>query len=395
MVSDLQSGRPPGDCRLLTADCLAEWVGRLVRIPSVTPSHAGRRAQEPGEGRLAAAVAGWFAESGGEVFREEPLPGRPNVYGIWRGSSDRWAALDVHLDTVGVEQMAGDPFDGRLADGRVYGRGAVDTKASLGVALALLEALHARGGRPAANLIIAATVDEEADARGAPTFAAWLRQQSITVDELAVAEPTGCGPVFGHRGVLRLEFCVRGVAAHSAQPELGRNAITAAARLALALEAEHRRLQEQPVATPLGPPSLTVTLIAGGRGLNVVPDSCTLALDRRTVPGERLDSLAAGLTDLAHTSCGLPVEVGTCKRIDAFLQSPDTPWLRRLAAWSDISPSVAPYCCNAWAYRDVAREVAVLGPGSIAQAHGDEEWVATSELLKLSGIYATWWGIEC
>ena len=89
------------------------------------------------------------------------MPGRPNVYGIWRGTSARWAALDVHMDTVGVKQMSGDPFGGELRDGRVYGRGAVDTKASLAVALALLEALRRSGSTPETNLLIAATADEE------------------------------------------------------------------------------------------------------------------------------------------------------------------------------------------------------------------------------------------
>src|SRR5215510_4642436 len=151
----------------VTDEQLTTWLARLVRIPSVSPAQAGPRAGAPGEARLAAALSGWFRDLGGEVYVEEVLPGRPNVYGIWRGRTERWAALDVHMDTVGVEQMLGDPFGGELRDGRVYGRGAVDTKASLAVALALLEALHRSGGRPGSNLLIAATVDEEDLARGA------------------------------------------------------------------------------------------------------------------------------------------------------------------------------------------------------------------------------------
>src|SRR5690242_16693520 len=173
---------------------LAAWLKRLVNIPSVTPEQAGPRAGAPGEARLAEALAGWFRELGGEVFVEDVLPGRPNVYGIWRGRGPGWAALDVHMDTVGVEQMSGDPFSGELRDGRVYGRGAVDTKASLGVALALLEALHRSGERPATNLLIAATADEENLARGATALAAWVRRRSIALDQLMVAEPTLCRP---------------------------------------------------------------------------------------------------------------------------------------------------------------------------------------------------------
>jgi acetylornithine deacetylase/succinyl-diaminopimelate desuccinylase-like protein len=378
---------------IVKTEQIATWLARLVQIPSVTPEQAGPRAGTPGEARLAEAVAGWFRELGGEVYVEDVLPGRPNVYGLWRGREDRWAALDVHMDTVGVEQMTGDPFSGELRDGRVHGRGAVDTKASLAVALALLEALQHSGTAPATNLLIAATADEESLALGAPALAAWVRRRGLALDQMMVAEPTGCRPVYGHKGLVRLAFDVSGQPAHSSQPQLGKNAITAAARLALALEAEHLRLAEVPSASPLGAPTLTVTLIDGGRGLNVVPDSCSLSIDRRVVSGEGADEIVAALTDLARQSCPLPVTTRLILAVDAFLQAPDSPWLRQLAEWSGQSPAIAPYGTNAWAYGGLARECVVLGPGSIDQAHGVEEWVEVAELSKLAAIYARWWGV--
>jgi acetylornithine deacetylase/succinyl-diaminopimelate desuccinylase-like protein len=379
---------------IITDEQLAAWLKRLVHIPSVTPEQAGPRAGAPGEARLAEAVAGWFRDFGGQVYIEDVLPGRPNVYGIWRGTSELWAALDVHMDTVGVEQMSGDPFGGELRDGRVYGRGAVDTKASLAVALALLEALHRVGGQPSSNLLIAATADEENLARGASAFAAWVRRRSITLDQLMVAEPTRCRPVYGHKGVVRLVFDIAGEPAHSSQPQLGKNAITAAAHLALALDAEHRRLTAAPPTSALGTPALTVTLIGGGRGLNVVPDGCSLSLDRRVVAGERADAVVAALADLAQRACPLPITMQTLLAVDAFLQAPNTPWLHQLAEWSGQPPTIAPYGTNACAYDQLARECVVLGPGSIDQAHGIEEWVELTELAKLAEIYARWWGVK-
>ncbi|MBM3459234.1 MAG: M20 family metallopeptidase, partial [Armatimonadetes bacterium] len=208
---------------------VAEWTARLVQIPSVNPEQAGPRAGEPGEARIAAEVARWFAGLGGEVQTEEYLPGRPMVCGIWPGRTGRWAALDVHVDTVGVESMLGDPFSGEIRGGRVWGRGAVDTKASLGVALAVLEQMHAAGRQPEPNLLVAATVDEEVGARGAPQFRDWVRSQGLSLDELLVAEPTHCFPVHGHKGGVRVELEVQGEPAHSSQPHLGKNAITGAA----------------------------------------------------------------------------------------------------------------------------------------------------------------------
>ena len=73
----------------ITDEQLTTWLARLVRIPSVSPAQAGPRAGAPGEARLAEALAGWFRDLGGEVHVEEVLPGRPNVYGIWRGRTGR------------------------------------------------------------------------------------------------------------------------------------------------------------------------------------------------------------------------------------------------------------------------------------------------------------------
>lgn len=374
--------------RTVNHDHLAAWLSRLVQIPSVSPACAGSRSGEPGEGRIAAALADWFGQLGGEVHIHKVLPGRPNVYGIWRGASDRWLGVDVHTDTVGVEHMQGDPFDGRVENGRVYGRGAVDTKATLGILLALLAAIQHREERLPHNLIVAATVDEEIGAAGAPAFAAWLRDRGMVIDQLLVAEPTGCRPIHGHKGVCRLQFEIQGRAAHSSQPEQGQNAITAAARVVVALAAEDRRLQE--TTSPLGSPSLTVSLIEGGVGINVVPDRCRFSIDRRLVVGESAAGVAAAIRLLVAETSPLPVTTQPLLAVDPFFQPPDTPWLRQLAAWSGQETATAPYGTNAWAYADVARECAIFGPGAIDQAHGAEEWVTLDELARAATIYEQW-----
>jgi acetylornithine deacetylase/succinyl-diaminopimelate desuccinylase-like protein len=379
---------------MIAKDRLVEWLSRLVSIPSVAPDQAGPRSGTPGEARLAGEIARWFSEYGGEVYTEEVCPGRPNVYGLWRGRGDRWAAVDAHMDTVGVEQMTDDPFSGRVQNGRVYGRGAVDTKATLAVVLAILEAMHQAGHMPEPNLLVAATADEEVGARGALVFARWVREKGLSLDQLMVAEPTMCGPVYGHKGLSRLEFQVKGVSAHSSQPQLGQNAVVAAAHLVLALEEEHQRLAATPPETDLGPGTLTVSIIHGGHGLNVVPNICTVAIDRRVVAGEEPAEVSAALHELARRRCPLPVTADVLLEHRAFLQPPDTPWMRQLAEWSGSEPTIAPYGTNAWSYGGLAGECVVLGPGSIDQAHSDEEWVAVAELEKLAGIYACWWGIR-
>lgn len=382
---------------LPNTESLASWLGRLVRISSVSPDQGGPRALSAGplgEARLGDAVAQWFQELGGKVETKEVLPGRSNVYGIWPGKTNRWAAVDIHLDTVGVEQMDGDPFSGALHDGRVWGRGAVDTKASLAVILTLLERMRATGATPAMHLLIGVTVDEEVGARGAPAFATWIGRRACPIDEMVVAEPTLCVPYTAHKGVLRMRFEIAGIPAHSSQPHLGRNAISAAAHLVAALEEENARLEQSEGSPPLGVGTLTVTLIEGGRGLNVVPDRCAVTIDRRVVTGERTADIRARLEDLARGACPFPFTVETLIAIEAFHQPADTPFVTRLSELCKAEPATAPFCSNAWAYPGVAKACVILGPGSIAQAHGTVEWVEVSELEKLSGIYARWWGLD-
>ncbi len=370
----------------------AAWLSRLVQIPSVTPVQAGPNAGEPGEAQIAAALAGWFAGLGGSVETEEVHPDRPSVYAIWPGRTDAWVAVDVHTDTVGVEQMTTAPFSGAIENGRVWGRGAVDTKATLGVLLALLEHMRATGQTPMPSLIIGATVDEEFGATGAPAFAAWLARRPFAIAQIAVAEPTGCVPVFGHRGVARFELTFRGVPAHSSQPDLGQNAIVAAASTILAYAQEHARIQQVPPAV-VGRASLTSTVVHGGTGINVVPDLCTLMVDRRIVDGEDPVAVIDALHGLAQTAGALPVDIRRLREIRAFLQTPDSPLIANLAAWSGQRPRVAPYGTNAWAYLNLPAEKVVIGPGSIDQAHGAEEWVEVDQLGKMAAIYARWWGI--
>ena len=376
---------------------LATWVSRLVQIPSVNPLHDGPRSRGAGEGKLAEALAGFFRDLGADTVElVDVAEGRPNVYGIWEGTDDRWVVLDVHTDTVTVEHCEGDPFDGRIADGRVYGRGSVDTKASLGVMMAVLERARAEGKRPVPNLVVVGSVSEEAGGMiGARGFRKWAEARGLRPDEVIVAEPTMCAPVHGHKGAVALEVKVVGEAAHSANPHLGRNAITGAAAIVLALEAEHQRLQTLTPATEVGNGTLTVTMVKGGTGGNVVPDSCTISVGRRIVPGESNAEVAEQLCELVRRECPLPVEFPLVYLgAPAFYQSPDSAFVQKLADWAGTVPEVASYGTNALRYSGFADEMVVFGPGSIDNAHTAVEWVEIEQLELCAAVFTEWLGLS-
>ncbi|MDY7101304.1 MAG: M20/M25/M40 family metallo-hydrolase [Actinomycetota bacterium] len=376
-------------------ELLTAWVARLVAIPSVNPLQAGPRAGTPGEGALARATAAWCADLGAdETHLDEGPTGRLNVYAIWRNeASDRWIGFDAHLDTVGVEHCDGDPFDAHVTNGRVHGRGSVDTKGGLATLLAVVDDLRRRGLRPAHNLLVAGTIAEEAGGMlGATMLREWLDARDLRIDELIVAEPTDCAPVHGHKGGVLLRVTVLGEAAHTAKPELGRNAVVGAARIALAYEAEHERLLTVPPATEVGGGTLTVTAIEGGSGSNIVPDRCTLEVGRRVAPGEDAEEVAAGLEAIARDACPLPVEIERVGVADAFYRPPDSPLASMLASWTGEAARPAPYGTNALRYLGTDRidDMVVMGPGSIDIAHKAVEWVELTELVRMASALERW-----
>lgn len=374
---------------LTLPDRLAETLGELVRIPSVNPLHAGPRSGDDAEGPMAVWIAERAEALGAEVVVDQVVDGRCNVYATFAGSSERTLAVDVHLDTVGVEHMDRDPFDGAVEGARVYGRGAVDTKASLTVVLEVLDGLRSEGRRPVPTVSLVGTVGEEAGGFcGAARYRDWLLGNGMHIDQLIVAEPTLCAPVHGHKGGCELEVVVHGEAVHSAQVDTGINAVSAAARIVAAIDAEHARLTAARWPTPVGGGSAATVGINGGIAPNIVPDRCEVRINRRSAPGERVESVFAELEDLV-VAAAAPAEAALVRGFaaDAFYREPDTALVQRISELGGAAPAVAAFGSNALLYDDVATEMAVFGPGSIDQAHKSVEWVEIKELVRAAEVY--------
>lgn len=374
-----------------TASLLAERVAELVRIPSVNPLQAGPRSGNDGERLMSEWLADRAEAEGADVTVDEVVDGRANVYARFEGSTDRVVTVDVHLDTVGVEHMEGDPFSGEIRDDRVYGRGSVDTKATLALVLSVLQELRADGERPVPTVNLVGTISEEMGGLlGATRYRDWLLEHNNRIDQLIVAEPTRCAPVHGHKGGVGLEITVHGHAAHSSKPHLGQNAISAAARIVTALDAEQARLEAAPAPTPVGNGTVSVTEIAGGLARNIIPDCCELYAGRRMAPGEDPDVIFAALAELVRNAAAplrTDIELANGFGSPAFYQDPDSPLISLLCELAEAEPDVAAYGSNALRYEPVASEIVVFGPGSIDQAHQAVEWIDISELERGAAIY--------
>ena len=373
---------------------IAERVAELVRIPSVNPLHAGPKSGDAGERDLSDWLANHADSLGGDVVADEVEDGRCNVYARFEGASDRAITVDVHLDTVGVEHMSDDPFDGRIEDGRVYGRGSVDTKPTFAVVLQVLEELRNEGRRPVPTVNLIGTVSEEGGGLlGAARYRDWLLDRGQRVEQMVVAEPTMCAPVHGHKGGIGLDVTVHGHAAHSSKPHLGANALSGAARVVIAIDEEQERLAALDAITPVGKGTVSVTELSGGLARNIIPDACALYVGRRTAPGENIDEVRAALCELIQNSAAplsTTIESLYGDGSPGFYQDPSCSLVTVLAQLADTAPTTADYGSNALRYGEVADELVVFGPGSIDQAHQAVEWVDIDQLERSLDIYRSW-----
>jgi len=255
---------------------LEDLICGLVSIESVNPSLSPTGS---GETPIARFVASWLAGEGLDVDLVEPIPGRPSVVGVLPGKGGGPSLmLNAHMDTVGAGGIS-NPFDPVVADGRVYGRGAYDMKASL--AAIMIAAREAKGLGLMGDLIVTAVADEEVASIG--TSAVLDR---LEADAAIVTEPTELRLCLAHKGFVWLEVESRGVAAHGSRPDLGVDAIGQMGRIlqrVVGLDQKLRRGSGHPL---LGTGSIHASLIEGGQEWSTYPARCLARLERRTIPGE-------------------------------------------------------------------------------------------------------------
>jgi len=361
-----------------------------VAIPSVNPM--GRDdlpAGITGETRLAEHVREQLRRLGVDaelVGRAE----RRSVVAELRAEGDAETLLVAsHLDTVPVDGMEIPPFDPVVREGRLYGRGSCDTKAGLAALMEAVTRVLARG-RLRRNLVLVGEADEEYTSVGVADVLAHLgpRRPSWVL----ATEPTGLRVVTRHKGVAFARFEARGRACHASQPEAGRNAVVALARVAVALDelAERLRTVEDP---RLGSASLSIGQIAGGRAPNIVPDHAWLVADRRLLPGEDEASMRAEFQALL-ADCGVEgVELRDCRVEKPPLGTPEAhpavEACRSVLRQQGLpdAPAAVAFGTDAGLFEQAGLPGVVMGPGSIARAHTAREYVEIDQVEAMTEIF--------
>jgi acetylornithine deacetylase/succinyl-diaminopimelate desuccinylase family protein len=366
-----------------------ELLSRLVSIPSVNPEDTADEAIT-GEARLVEFLAEWLGGRGFQLQYDEQAPGRPNLIAR-RGPAParRRIMLEAHTDTVSVGGMTIPPFDPQVRDGRLYGRGACDTKGPMAAALSAfddetLDRLAAAG----IELIFAAAMGEEKGNHGAQGL---VDRRLVAADECIVLEPTELGIVHAHKGALWYRIDVAGVAAHGSNPDQGLSAIHGMMHIANQLKQEVNGRPGGPAHALLGRPTLNIGTIQGGRAVNIVPDQCGMEVDRRLLPDESADDILGyarrALEELRRAGGIVSYEIKVIKWGPPFHTSAESGLVRRLKEGAANAGVQAPTGGVGW-YSDagplsgVCGEIAVFGPGSIKQAHTRDEYIELDSLRR-------------
>jgi acetylornithine deacetylase len=320
---------------------------RLVDIESTTYN----------EGAVGDFLDGFLQERGFTTERT-PVPQPPisaysgprfNVYAHYGKKPD--VVFSTHIDTV-------PPFIPSSEDDLfLYGRGTCDAKGILAAQVAAVERLRDAGLATAALFV----VGEERDSAGAKVANNHAKGSRFLIN----GEPTDNRLALASKGTLRAEIRAHGKMAHSAYPELGENAIHKL------IEALHRILAiDLPFVEGIGPSTLNIGLIEGGRAPNVISDRGVGQVMVRLVgpSDETRKAILNAVGDLAEVEFTLEIPFVRMRQVEGL----DT----MVAAFTTDIPAL-----TNWG------EPLLLGPGSIHVAHTPNEKIAKSELLQAVDLY--------
>ncbi len=347
---------------------VSSLTSKLLAFHTVNP---------PGDERACARYVGALLHDAGFRTREyEFADKRTTLIASLSGEGDTPPICFVgHLDTVplGTAPWTRDPFAGVSDGGKLFGRGASDMKG--GVAAIVVMALRlSQCRRRKAEIKLIFTAGEETCCQGAEHVAG-LGYTIGKAGAIVVGEPTANVPWLGHKGCVRYALKTKGVAAHASMPEEGVNAIYRAADVIKKLEKFDFAVPRHPF---LGAPTLTVTTMASGTAINVVPDEATLSVDIRTLPSQEENEIRNQIAAVL----GCDVTIQKLNEARGISTDPENPWVQQVYDIMEKllgqrpKPAGAPYFTDASVLTPAFGKppTLILGPGEPQMAHKTDEY---------------------
>ncbi|MGI5963752.1 MAG: M20 family metallopeptidase [Lawsonibacter sp.] len=370
---------------------LVDLLSDLVRIESVNPLFGKGGSGETG---MVEYICRYFDRYEIPYTLQEAMPGRFNVVAHLKGSGEGALCFEAHTDTVTVDEMEIDPFTPTVKDGKLYGRGSVDDKGSVATMMYAMRMLKEHGITPYSDIYFAAAAEEEFSYRGVLR----LLEEGIPFDAAVVGEGTCVHICRACKGNVRFKIVTHGLAGHSSRPWEGRNAIVSMANVICALEKKLFPVYAARKHPLLGSPTLNISLINGGKLINIIPDRCEIQIDRRVLPGETFESvkqeLEESLKELLAEHPEYDIEIEDPFVTDFAMEvAEDSPIVKTAAEVCDklLGEHVIEggyFSCDASKFTKVGIPAIVMGPGSILQAHTNDEFIAISDLVKAAEVFA-------
>jgi len=373
-------------------DYTARNLSRLVKIKSLTAQ----------EGEAAAELKKQMEAA---RFDEVRIDGLGNVLGRV-GKGKRLLAVDAHIDTVdqgNLENWSEPPFSGKIADGFVHGRGAVDQKGGAAAMVTAGRILAELGLNNGWTVLFSGTVMEE-DCDGL----CWkyiIEEEKIRPELVIITEPTTLGIYRGQRGRMEIRVSFKGLSAHGSAPERGRNAIYMGSRACLGVEKLNERLKQDDF---LGQGSVTVSeFVSASPSLCAVADFARIHLDRRLTGGESKESALAEISELVKDMAATPevlhyreksytgLEYGMEKYYPTWTVAADHPAVTLAAAVFRSLFTQEPRV-DKWTFSTNAVTINGIygiptigfGPGDEVMAHAPNEKIPVDEVVRASAFYA-------
>ncbi len=376
---------------------LASFLQRLIRFESVNP---------PGnEGPIARYIAERLQESGFEVELVEVAEGRPNVVGRLKGSGGKPSLLVYgHSDVVPVGDLANwtyPPFEGKMLDGEIHGRGAQDHKFPIPPLIIAMDAIREAGFGLKGDLVITVVADEET---GGEYGFKWLVENGYFDDTDCMiyggAGRSGDVIVIGANGQLATTVIVRGLGAHTGNLEKGVNAIVKANKVISRLQELAEKVNAR-THSLTGKARMSINMIQAGDKINVLPDKCVITIDRRITPAENFEDAHNEIQkvpdELKAGDPELDIELITKTGMHPVASDPDSELVKVLkSAGEDIRGGEAVRVTGSQGSSDYSWYVNILGKPAASygmssterRGHAPNEYVLVDDMVKTAKAYA-------
>ncbi len=372
-------------------DETVDFLRRLVRVPSVNP---------PGDVRAAVALCEEpLREAGFSVRTVGIAEAKPNLIAELGDKGGPSLCFNAHLDVVPTGELAAwthRPFSADLVEGRVYGRGAGDDKASVTAQVMAGLALARSGARLRGRLIVNAVADEEIGGRAGAAL--MIDGGHIQPDFVIVGEQTRNRVCVGEKGIVPMRVSVRGRAAHGALPWEGANAVEGMGLIIGALRGRLWPQLEHRTHPYFQHSSASINMIEGGVKQNVVPDLCVAQIDRRLIPGEVPNVAVAEVANVAREAVagldGMQVTVESDGEARAAtMNDPSSPVVQAMLAanrYLGLSTELTGFsmASDGRFFAAAGYPTIIYGPGDPRLAHVPDEWVGVEEVLEATRAYA-------